>query len=167
MQSGIVTSYQGLSTKIYIDIVHVVSSAPGTAFVPLSSSFGFFGRLIPSFIDYYIRHKISRPALVAILMVPEAAAFILLLSSANTSLFISTAIIGTCTGAISSIAISITAELFGTVNFPVNHNIMVANIPLGSLVFGQLASHVYHKEGVLSGDGKCIGMECYRSTFIL
>lgn len=27
----------------------------GTAFVPLSSSFGFFGRLIPSFIDYYIR----------------------------------------------------------------------------------------------------------------
>lgn len=27
----------------------------GTALVPLSSSFGFFGRLIPSFIDYYIR----------------------------------------------------------------------------------------------------------------
>lgn len=27
----------------------------GIALVPLSSSFGFFGRLIPSFIDYYLR----------------------------------------------------------------------------------------------------------------
>nr|POE95970.1 protein nuclear fusion defective 4 [Quercus suber] len=113
---------------------------PGTALVSLSrSSFGFFGRLIPSLVDYF--------------------------SSDNISLFISIAIIGTCTGAITSIAVSITAELFGTKNFSVNHNVVVANIPLGSLIFGNLAAFVYHKEG--NGDGKCMGMECYRSTSII
>ncbi|XP_065621988.1 LOW QUALITY PROTEIN: protein NUCLEAR FUSION DEFECTIVE 4-like [Quercus suber] len=139
---------------------------PGTALVSLSrSSFGFFGRLIPSLVDYFSRHIISRPALVAALMTPMAISFFLLLSSDNISLFISIAIIGTCTGAITSIAVSITAELYGTKNFSVNHNVVVANIPLGSLIFGNLAAFVYHKEG--NGDGKCMGMECYRSTSII
>lgn len=99
------------------------------------------------------------------LMVPTAGAFFLLLNKTHLTLYISTAIIGVCTGAITSIAVSTTTELFGTKSFSVNHNLVVANIPVGSFVFGYLAAIVYHMQG--HGHGKCMGMECYRNTFII
>ncbi|XP_022732242.1 protein NUCLEAR FUSION DEFECTIVE 4 [Durio zibethinus] len=136
--------------------------------VSLSSSFGFFGRLIPSFVDYFFsrgKYMISRTAFVVALMAPTGGAFFLLVNSTNLSLFISTAIIGVCTGAITSISVSLTTELFGTKNFGVNHNVVVVNIPIGSCLFGYLAALIYRKEG--NADGKCFGMECYRKTFIL
>ncbi|KAM1205051.1 hypothetical protein ACFX2G_006000 [Malus domestica] len=145
-------------------------SSRTSSLVSLSSSFGFFGRLMPSLLDYFFsrsKYMISRPALVVALMAPIAGAFFLLLNPANLSLFISTAIIGVCTGAITSIAVSITTELFGTKSFSVNHNVVVANISIGSFVFGYLSAVLYHKEGNHDGDGKCMGMACYRSTFII
>jgi len=108
---------------------------------------------------------ISRPASMMVLMAPTAGAFFLLLNKTHLALYVSTAIIGVCTGAITSIAVSTTTELFGTKNFSVNHNVVVANIPVGSLLFGYLAATVYHK-GV-NENGKCMGMECYRNTFII
>ncbi|MFQ6638912.1 hypothetical protein Gotur_015781, partial [Gossypium turneri] len=141
-----------------------------SSLVSLSSSFGFFGRLIPSIVDYFVsrrKYKISRPAFVVALMVPTGAAFFLLLVKDNTALwlYISTATIGVCTGAITSISVSLTTELFGTKNFGVNHNVLVINIPIGSFLFGYLAAIVYRKE--VNAKGKCFGMECYRNTFIL
>lgn len=108
---------------------------------------------------------VSRPGLIVLLMVPMAGAFFLLLNPTNIFLYISTAFIGICSGAITSIAVSTTRELFGTENFSVNHNIVVANIPFGSLLFGYMAATLYHKEG--NGDGKCMGMKCYRNSFII
>lgn len=108
---------------------------------------------------------ISRPACVAALMAPTAGAFFLLLNPTNLSLYISTAIIGVCTGAITSMSVSITTELFGTKNFGVNHNIVVANIPIGSFLFGYLAALVYHNQA--DAAGQCIGVLCYQNTFIL
>ncbi|GLT43214.1 hypothetical protein SLA2020_171810 [Shorea laevis] len=139
-----------------------------SSLVSLSSSFGFFGRLLPSLTDYFFsrsRHMISRPACVAALMAPTAGAFFLLLNPSNLSLYISTAIIGVCTGAITSMSVSITTELFGTKNFGVNHNIVVANIPIGSFLFGYLAAFVYHNQA--DAAGQCIGVLCYQNTFIL
>ncbi|GKV09617.1 hypothetical protein SLEP1_g21089 [Rubroshorea leprosula] len=139
-----------------------------SSLVSLSSSFGFFGRLLPSLTDYFFsrsKHMISRPACVAALMVPTAGAFFLLLNPTNRSLYISTAIIGVCTGAITSMSVSITTELFGTKNFGVNHNIVVANIPIGSFLFGYLAAFVYHNQA--NSAGQCIGVLCYQNTFIL
>ncbi|CAI0399634.1 unnamed protein product [Linum tenue] len=141
--------------------------------VALSSSFGFFGRLVPSFLDYFLarsRCKISRPASIAALMAPMAAAFFLLVINTTASfnhvaLYVSTAVIGVCTGAITSISVSTTSDLFGTANFSLNHNIVVANIPLGSFAFGYLAAFFYHREG--GGGGKCMGMLCYRDTFVI
>ncbi|KAG5122676.1 hypothetical protein JHK84_041016 [Glycine max] len=100
------------------------------------------------------------------LMAPTAGAFFLLLNKTHLALYVSTAIIGVCTGAITSISVSTTTELFGTKNFSVNHNVVVANIPVGSLLFGYLAAFVYHKGGHHE-HGKCLGMECYRSTFVI
>ncbi|ESW14069.1 hypothetical protein PHAVU_008G250500 [Phaseolus vulgaris] len=141
-----------------------------SSLVSLSSSFGFFGRLMPSIVDYFYRDSkcgsaISRPASMMVFMAPTAGAFFLLLNKTHLALYVSTAIIGVCTGAITSIAVSMTTELFGNKNFSVNHNVVVANIPVGSLFFGYLAAIVYRK-GVSEG-GKCMGMECYRNTFMI
>ncbi|KAL1348716.1 hypothetical protein HN51_024715 [Arachis hypogaea] len=143
-----------------------------SSLVSLSSSFGFFGRLMPSLMDYFYRGKyvISRPGSMVAMMAPIAGAFFLLLNKTHLALYISTAIIGVCTGAITSTSVSTTSELFGTNNFSVNHNVVVANIPMGSFLFGYSAALVYHNEGNRQQryySGKCIGMECYRDTFIV
>ncbi|CAL1368601.1 unnamed protein product [Linum trigynum] len=148
-----------------------------SSLVALSSSFGFFGRLVPSFLDYFLARSrckmmISRPASIAALMAPMAAAFFLLVINTTASfnhvaLYVSTAVIGVCTGAITSISVSTTSDLFGTANFSLNHNIVVANIPLGSFAFGYLAAFFYHREGGGGGGGKCMGMLCYRDTFVI
>lgn len=117
------------------------------------------------FLFFRSKYMVSKPGLIALLMTPMAGAFFLLLNPTNTTLYISTAIIGVCSGAITSISVPTTRELFGTKNFSVNHNIVVANIPLGSLLFGYMAAKLYHKEG--NGDGKCMGMKCYRNSFII
>ncbi|KAE9615110.1 putative major facilitator superfamily domain-containing protein [Lupinus albus] len=138
-----------------------------SSLVSLSSSFGFFGRLMSAIMDYFSRSKyaISKSASMAALMAPTAMAFFLLLNKTHIALYTSTAIIGVCTGAFTSISVSTTTELFGSQNFAVNHNVVVANIPIGSFLFGYLAALVYHKEG--HEHGKCMGMDCYRKTFLV
>ncbi|XP_062015680.1 protein NUCLEAR FUSION DEFECTIVE 4-like [Rosa rugosa] len=143
-------------------------SSKTSSLVSLSSSFGFFGRLMPSLLDYFFarsKYMISRPAFLMALVAPIAGVFFLLLNPANVSLIISTAIIGVCTGAITSIAVSITTELFGTKKFSINHNVVVANISIGSFLFGYSSALFYRKEG--NEDGSCLGMACYRNTFII
>lgn len=82
-----------------------------SSLVSLASSFGFYGRVVPPLIDYYLSKKgymVSRPAFMATMMVPIAGAFFLLLESSTVSLYAGTAIIGACSGAITSIAVSAT-----------------------------------------------------------
>ena len=110
---------------------------------------------------------LSRTASIVALMAPMAASFLLLLNPTNLALYLSTAVIGVCTGAITSIAVTTTTELFGAKNFSVNHNVVVTNIPIGSFVYGYLAALVYREEAGVNGDGKCMGIECFKRTFIL
>ncbi|CAN1143372.1 Protein NUCLEAR FUSION DEFECTIVE 4 [Linum perenne] len=107
-----------------------------------------------------------RTAILVLLMAPITGSLFLLLNESHTALYISTAVIGICTGAITSIAVSVTSELFGSQNFAVNHNIVVANIPVGSFCFGYLAAQVYESE-TLPGQSKCMGMVCYHRTFVV
>lgn len=109
---------------------------------------------------------ISRPASIAMTMAPMSAAFFLLLNSTTLSLNVATAIIGICTGAITSISISTTTELFGAKHFGVNHNVLVTNIPIGSFLFGDLAALLYRR-AANSGGGRCMGMNCYQTSFII
>ncbi|XP_044485002.1 protein NUCLEAR FUSION DEFECTIVE 4-like [Mangifera indica] len=138
-----------------------------SSLVSLSSSFGFFGRLLPSLCDYFFsrsKYMISSTGSIVASMAPMAGAFMLLLNRTDVALYISTATIGVCTGAITSLSVATTTELFGAKNFSLNHNVLVANIPIGSFLYGYLAAFVYHREG--NGQGTCIGMDCYRNTFI-
>ncbi|KAG1338111.1 protein NUCLEAR FUSION DEFECTIVE 4 [Cocos nucifera] len=137
-----------------------------TVLVSISSSFSFFGKLSSAPLSALSRHMVSRPASMLLLMIPMAATFFLLLNPTNPCLFIGTAIIGMCSGAMTSLAVSVTSELFGTVHFGVNHNILIANIPLGSFLFGYIAAFIYDKEGG-GGHGPCIGTRCYHKTFII
>jgi hypothetical protein len=94
-----------------------------------------------------------------------AGAFFFLLLDSKMALYVSTAIIGACTGAITSVAVTITKELFGTNGFSMNYNLVIVNIPAGSFAYGYMAAILYRKEG--KGDGTCMGMKCYSTTFIL
>ncbi|KAG9132826.1 hypothetical protein Leryth_026024 [Lithospermum erythrorhizon] len=139
-----------------------------SSLVSISSVFSFFGRLIPSFLDYYNfrkNYRISRPASIASMVALMAGAFFLLVEESNISLLIGTATIGLCTGAITSISVSTTTELFGTKNFGINHNILVANIPIGSFLYGNLAAKLYKRAG--TENGNCVGAKCYETTFIM
>lgn len=109
----------------------------------------------------------TRAGAMAVMMAPMCGAFFILLINSNICLHISTAIIGLCTGAISSMAVSATTELFGAKGFGINHNIVIINIPIGSFIFGEMAAVLYRRNG--SGDdvGKCMGMKCYQTSFIV
>ncbi|XP_055832662.1 protein NUCLEAR FUSION DEFECTIVE 4 [Solanum dulcamara] len=161
---------------VYLNNLGQIADSRGftatSSLVSLSSSFGFFGRLLPSLFDYLFsrsKYAISRPATIAVTLAPMTGAFFLLLNNSHISLYISTAIIGICTGAITSISVSQTTELFGTKNFGVNHNIVVANIPIGSFLFGDLAAMLYRRQGnsSTSDHGSCLGIHCFQTTFIL
>ncbi|KAG0468161.1 hypothetical protein HPP92_017489 [Vanilla planifolia] len=138
-----------------------------TLLVSVASSFGFFGRLMPSLLDFFLSKRgvmVSRTGFIAAMMVPMVGAFFLLLNTSNLVLYISTAAIGACSGAITSIAISATAELFGEHHFAVNHNILITNIPIASFFFGYLAAVLYQREG---GSVRCMGADCYSKTFFI
>ncbi|KAJ8763674.1 hypothetical protein K2173_003146 [Erythroxylum novogranatense] len=159
---------------VYLNNLGQIAESRGctaASLLSLSSSFGFFGRLISSFIDYFLsrsKRSFSRPVCISAFMVPMALAFLMLLNGTDTFLFMSTAIIGVCTGAITSMSVCLTLEMFGSKKFGMNHNTVVANIPIGSFVFGFLAALFYHKEEhSQNSEGKCMGMECYKTTFII
>ncbi|KAL4587815.1 hypothetical protein LXL04_000689 [Taraxacum kok-saghyz] len=166
--------FGGTVGMVYLNNLGQISESRGnsstSSLVSLASSFGFFGRLFPCLLDYHLsrgKYKVSRLALIALMMVPMTGAFFLLLNSSNLCLHISTAIIGICTGAVTSISVSTTAELFGAKNFGVNHNILVANIPIGSFLFGDMAAFFYRQQGIANGNGKCMGVKCYQTSFVI
>jgi hypothetical protein len=99
----------------------------------------------------------SGPASLVLCMPLISGAFFFLLLDKKMALYISTAnIIGACTGAITSVAVTITKELFGTKGFATNYNLLIANIPLGSLAFGYArgcSSLQQERKGCMHGNG--------------
>ncbi|KAI9125416.1 hypothetical protein K1719_004032 [Acacia pycnantha] len=142
--------------------------------VTLYSSFSFFGRLLSSVPDY-IRSKFyfARTGWLTIGLIPTPVAFFLLAASDSAvALSIGTALIGLSSGFIFAAAVSVTSELFGPNNVSVNHNILITNIPIGSLLYGFLAAVVYDANAhhsthpIVSDIEVCMGMQCYFWTFM-
>ena len=108
-------------------------------------------------------------------IVPTPIAFLLLaLSGGEAALTAATAMIGLSSGFVFAAAVSITSELFGPNSAGVNHNIIITNIPLGSVLYGLVAALVYDaniessNRAVLRGDSMvCMGRKCYFDTFVL
>ncbi|XP_047174163.1 protein NUCLEAR FUSION DEFECTIVE 4-like [Vigna umbellata] len=143
--------------------------------VTLYSSFSFFGRLLSAVPDY-IRNKFyfARTGWLAIGLFPTPVAFILLaVSDSEAALKVSTALIGLSSGFIFAAAVAVTSELFGPNSVSVNHNILITNIPIGSLLYGFLAAAIYDANAysVTTGDFMgdtlvCMGRKCYFWTFV-
>ncbi|XP_017977696.1 PREDICTED: protein NUCLEAR FUSION DEFECTIVE 4 isoform X2 [Theobroma cacao] len=143
--------------------------------VTLYSSFSFFGRLLSAAPDF-LRDKVyfARTGWLAVALVPTPIAFFLLAASGSeVALHAGTAMIGLSSGFVFSAAVSITSELFGPNSASVNHNILITNIPIGSLLYGLLAALVYDsnvksysQENSLGEAMVCMGRDCYQKTFI-
>nr|GMD84726.1 protein NUCLEAR FUSION DEFECTIVE 4-like [Ipomoea batatas] len=137
------------------------------------SSFSFFGRLLSAAPDF-IRLKLyfARTGWLAIALLPTPIAFFVLAATGSyKALEAGTAMIGLSSGFIFAAAVSITSELFGPNSVGVNHNILITNIPIGSLLYGFLAAFVYDSSAGSSTNGMaepvvCMGRKCYFTTFI-
>ncbi|KAL6289603.1 hypothetical protein ACE6H2_007113 [Prunus campanulata] len=147
-----------------------------SSLVTLYSSCSFFGRLL-SAAPEFLRDKIyfARTGWLAVALVPTPIAFFLLAASGSEAMLrAGTGLIGISSGFVFSAAVSITSELFGPNSAGVNHNILITNIPIGSLLYGLLAALVYDSnEGssiigvsLLKEATLCMGRSCYRQTFI-
>lgn len=152
-------------------------SSRTTTLLTLYSSFSFFGRLLSAAPDY-MRAKVyfARTGWLTIALLPTPVAFCLLATSGNAvALQAGTSLIGLSSGFIFAAAVSITSELFGPNSVGVNHNILITNIPIGSLVYGFLAAIVYDSNvssgigigNVVSDSVVCMGRHCYFLTFVL
>ncbi|KAG4135787.1 hypothetical protein ERO13_D08G238500v2 [Gossypium hirsutum] len=146
-----------------------------SAVVTLYSSFSFFGRLFSAAPDFlHGKVNFARTGWLAVALVPTPIAFFLLaVSGSEVVLHASTAMIGLSSGFVFSAAVSITSELFGPNSAGINHNILITNIPIGSLLYGLLAALVYDSNVTSSVDKNvlqeaivCMGRDCYIQTFI-
>lgn len=116
----------------------------------------------------------ARTGWLTIALLPTPVAFFLLAAVGNSvALRVGTALIGLSSGFIFAAAVSVTSELFGPNSVGVNHNILITNIPVGSLLYGVLAAIVYDAN---AGSGLqlkfadsvvvCMGRQCYFLTFV-
>ncbi|ESW28322.1 hypothetical protein PHAVU_003G277300 [Phaseolus vulgaris] len=150
-------------------------SSNTSTLVTLYASFSFFGRLLSAGPDY-IRNKLyfARTGWLSIALIPTPVAFFLLAASDSLlALQTGTALIGLSSGFIFAAAVSVTSELFGPNSVGVNHNILITNIPIGSLLYGFLAALVYDASShstpgnlLVSDSVVCMGRECYFWTFV-
>lgn len=108
------------------------------------------------------------------LVAMPVAFLLLIISGAKLALSVATGLIGICSGFLISTAVSITSELFGSKSSGINHNILITNIPLGSLLYGVLAALIYvdnidssRDKDLDDGMKVCIGRDCYHETFML
>ncbi|KAL8171445.1 hypothetical protein V2J09_023249 [Rumex salicifolius] len=116
-----------------------------TFFVSIYSTCSFFGRLLASAPDF-LSNKLwfARTGWLAMSIVPTPIAFFLLVASGSwATLCISTILIGLSSGYVFAAAVSVTSELFGPQSAGINHNILITNIPIGSLLYGILVAVIY------------------------
>ncbi|CAM8937955.1 unnamed protein product [Rhodiola kirilowii] len=154
-------------------------SSKTNSMVTLYSTCSFFGRLLSAAPDV-LREKVNFAKtgwLAAAIVFTPIAFFLLAASGSETALSATTSLIGLSSGFIFSAAVSITSELFGPNSAGINHNILITNIPLGSIIYGLEAALVYDSYAV---DGSrhivldyslgeamvCEGRQCYFQTLI-
>ncbi|XP_050220699.1 protein NUCLEAR FUSION DEFECTIVE 4-like [Mercurialis annua] len=145
--------------------------------VTLYSTCSFFGRLLSAAPDF-LRDKVyfARTGWLAVGIVPTPIAFFLLVASGSEeALRVCTALVGLSSGFVFAASVSVTSELFGPSSAGVNHNILITNIPIGSLLYGLLAALVYDAnagstnllETLVGKELVCMGRKCYLKTFIV
>nr|GFA93164.1 protein nuclear fusion defective 4-like [Tanacetum cinerariifolium] len=92
----------------------------------------------------YAERYTTRTGWLALSLMPLPVAFlVLVLSDTKAILRAATGLIGFSSGSIFSAAVSINSELFGSKSSGINHNILITNIPLGSVLYGVVGGVIY------------------------
>ncbi|KAK1273955.1 hypothetical protein QJS04_geneDACA012244 [Acorus gramineus] len=170
---------------VYINNLGQIAQSLGhnsstAAILGVYSACSFFGRLLASAPEF-LRQKVyfARTGWLALALIPTPIAFSVLVGSDGLfALMTATGLVGLSSGFVFAAAVSVTSELFGPKSVGVNHNIVITNIPLGSILYGLLATLVYDaNEGssrlvtLRSSDGAaaaaCMGRKCYELTFMV
>ncbi|KAJ4802694.1 Major facilitator superfamily protein [Rhynchospora pubera] len=149
-----------------------------TMILAVYSACSFFGRLLSAVPDFLRgKVKVARTGWMALALLPMPVGLFLLAKLSKEALYAGTALIGLSSGFIFAAAVSVTSELFGANSIGVNHNILITNIPLGSLLYGQIAALVYDSNGTSYGLRRiallhdsmivCMGTDCYAMTFLI
>ncbi|RVX03186.1 Protein nuclear fusion defective 4 [Vitis vinifera] len=160
---------------VYVNNLRQISESHGnyevSSLLAVSSTSGFFGRIFLVLFEEYTRLTLcfrrrsilSKPASIVLMMIPMPVSFFLLINGSKTGLYISTGILGACSGAIRATTASTISELFGPQNSVVNQNIVLTNIPIGTLLFGYL-DVINYETGGGGNYGICKGFECHHKT---
>ncbi|XP_048234134.1 protein NUCLEAR FUSION DEFECTIVE 4-like [Ricinus communis] len=141
-------------------------------FVSLTSIWGFFGRIGSGSISEYFIKKAGtpRPLWNAASQILMAVGYILMAMAMPGSLYIGSIVVGICYGVRLAVTVPTASELFGLKYYGLIYNILILNLPLGSLLFsGLLAGLLYDAQAVPTpgGGNTCVGAHCYRLVFII
>ncbi|XP_071725046.1 protein NUCLEAR FUSION DEFECTIVE 4-like [Rutidosis leptorrhynchoides] len=124
----------------------------------IPTTFGFFGSILSAIFIWRTRENAisSKPstmsAILLLLMIPMPVAFFLLIVNSGSPIcfYISTAIIGTCAGAMSCMTTPTISQMFGPEYSVISQTIFLTNYPIGTLIFGYLAAVNQEPNGVVS-----------------
>lgn len=152
------------------------------AFVALVSVWNFLGRLGSGYVsEYYMKqHATPRPVFLFCVQAVMACAHLLFASSVPTMLYLASILVGLAHGAHWTLMVATSSELFGLKNFGALYNTLSISATVGSYLLSvKLAGYIYDQqvasllaaavaEGqVLTGPQKCVGPQCFRSTFLV
>ena len=113
---------------------------------------------------------IPRPLWNAASQILMAVGYILLAIAMPGSLYIGSIVVGICYGIRLAITVPTASELFGLKYYGLIYNVLILNLPLGSLLFsGLLAGFLYDMEATptAGGGNTCVGAHCYRLVFVV
>ncbi|KAL1551348.1 protein NUCLEAR FUSION DEFECTIVE 4-like [Salvia divinorum] len=141
-----------------------------TILLSLFSFCNFLGRLGAGVVsEHFVRSKtIPRTFWMAVTQSIMILTFLLYASAMNGTLYAATALLGVCYGVQFGIMIPTASELFGLKHFGIIFNFIGLGNPVGALLFsGWLAGQVYDTEAAKQLGSSCIGVTCFRLTFLV
>ncbi|KAH7690359.1 MFS general substrate transporter domain-containing protein [Dioscorea alata] len=148
-------------------------------FVSLLSIWSYLGRVTSGFSSEMLlsKYKIPRPLMFTLVLILATIGHLLIAFGPPGSLYAAMIIVGFCSGAQWSLLFTIISEVFGLKYYSTLYNLGAAASPLGSYVFNvKVAGFLYDREaakqnaqlaGSLSKDLKCIGVQCFKLSFLI
>lgn len=152
------------------------------AFVALVSVWNFLGRMGSGYVsEYYMKqYATPRPVFLFCVQAVMACAHLLFASSVPTMLYLASILVGLAHGAHWTLMVATSSELFGLKYFGALYNTLSISATVGSYILSvKLAGYMYDQQvaslkaaavaagEVLNGPIRCVGPQCFRSTFLL
>ncbi|MCO5566346.1 hypothetical protein L7F22_020023 [Adiantum nelumboides] len=114
--------------------------------------------------EYLIRWKaVPRPALLAASQLVMVLGYLILAAGMAGSLYMGSIVVGVCYGVRLAVSVPVTSEMFGLKILGMMYNLLILNLPLGSVLLSSLlAGFLYDHEAKKDGSTTtCVGAHCY------